>query len=321
MKHKTMVGHFLLFLALVHLALPSVTEPKVVRVSYPSPNAFWLPFFVGVKKGIYQRHGLEIELIRIRGIPTALQVLIAGDITLVLGGTSAGILAIERGTPIVMVMGLVNEPQHEVFALPEIQGLEDLRGKNVASGTPGSPPDFVMRMALGSVGLSVTDVNMVNIAGSDGRLAALKNKSVFAIPLSPPFTYRAEEMGFKRLLSLKKLVKEFQSEVVFVDKKTVKNDPELIKSFVEGTLEAVRYTKKNLTDSVNIFMSYAGEKDREIAEKTVKEIVPSMPSDGRFTSKGIQIILDYLVKVGLLQGMPPSVDRYIDTRFITKRGP
>jgi NitT/TauT family transport system substrate-binding protein len=313
----SIVGNRLIFLVAV-CAVWIITAPvsaSTIKVSYPSTTAYWLPLIVGAEKGFYKKAGLNVELIFIRGNSLALQALTAGDLDFVAGGTTAGTLAISKGVPITMIMGLYNEPDYEFFAIPEVRDLRDLKGKNVAAGTPGSPPDFAIRTALESVGLTDTDVQLLRIPSSPNRFAALQQKRAVATSLGLPLNFVAEQMGFKRIGRLKDMVKELQVDVVYTSRKNIQENPRLVMSFVEGTLDAVRYIKSNKDDSVRILSKFS-KSSKDIAEKTFELVMPGIPSRGEFTIKGIQAILDYQSKIGLLPKPPPSPETFITREFL-----
>ncbi len=288
---------------------------RAIKVSYPSTTAYWLPLVVGAEKGFYKKAGLDIELIFIRGNAIALQALTAGDLHFAAGGSTAGTLAITKGVPITMIMGLYNEPDYEFFASPEIRDLRDLRGKNVAAGTPGSPPDYAIRTALESVGLSDSDVQLLRIPSSPDRFAALQQKRVAATSLGLPLNFVAEQMGFKRIGRLKDMVKELQVDVVYASRKNIRENPGMVMSFVQGTLDAVRYMQSNKEDSVRLLSRFSAISS-DIAEKTYELVMPGIPRKGEFTIKGIQAILDYQAKTGLLPKPPPSPESFITREFL-----
>ena len=293
----------------------SLVSAGAIKVSYPSTTAYWLPLVVGAEKGFYKKAGLDVELIFIRGNAIALQALTAGDLHFVAGGSTAGTLAITKGVPITMIMGLYNEPDYEFFASPEIRDLRDLKGKNVAAGTPGSPPDYAIRTALESVGLTDTDVQLLRIPSSPDRFAALQQKRVAATSLGLPLNFVAEQMGFKRIGRLKDMVKELQVDVVYASRKNIGENPGMVMSFVQGTLDAVRYMQSNKEDSVRVLSKFSASSS-DIAEKTYELVMPGIPRKGEFTIKGIQAILDYQVKTGLLPKPPPSPESFITREFL-----
>ena len=70
-----------LFLLCVELMLPAArAAAQTVTVGMTSKTIFYLPFFVGQKKGFYNAENLKVELILIGRTDTHLQALIAGEI-------------------------------------------------------------------------------------------------------------------------------------------------------------------------------------------------------------------------------------------------
>jgi ABC-type nitrate/sulfonate/bicarbonate transport system substrate-binding protein len=122
-------------------------------------------------------------------------------------------------------------------------------------------------------------------------------------------------MGFKRIGRLKDMIKELQVDVVYASRKSIRENPPLIKAFVQGTLDAVRYIKQNKAESIKILARFS-KSPMDIAAKTYDLVIPGMPSKGEFTIEGIQVILDYQARIGLLQKPVPSPETFITREFV-----
>src|SRR3990170_5723322 len=58
---------------------PSATAQSV-KAGYTSKTIFFLPFFIGQKRGFYQAEGLKVELVYMGSPSVNLQALVAGQI-------------------------------------------------------------------------------------------------------------------------------------------------------------------------------------------------------------------------------------------------
>ena len=77
-----------------------------------------------------------------------------------------------------------------------------LKGKRVGVSTFGSESDTAARFALRRMGLSASDVTLVEAAGTEKRLDALKAGSIAASALNAPVNFMAERDGLPKLADL-----------------------------------------------------------------------------------------------------------------------
>src|SRR5262249_60245696 len=93
---------------------------------------------------------------------------------------------------------------YAIVARSDIDSIKALKGKKIAINSFGSSADFAIYQLLSRNGLDPNkDVTLQAIAGSpDARFAALLGGSVDATVVNSPFEYRAEQKGFKTLLSV-----------------------------------------------------------------------------------------------------------------------
>jgi NitT/TauT family transport system substrate-binding protein len=113
--------------------------------------------------------------------------------------------AATRGLPVKIVAATTKASGYAIVARPDIDSIKALKGKKIAINTFGSSADFAIYQLLSRNGLDPNkDVTLQAIAGSpDARFAALISGSVDATVVNSPFEYRAEQKGFKTLLSVK----------------------------------------------------------------------------------------------------------------------
>ena len=97
--------------------------------------------------------------------PVVVKALIGGDLQGGSGATNAVINAILNGAPIIGVAATANRPYHRLFVQPEINRLEDLKGKTLGVTRFGSITDNLTRILLRKSGLEGT-VNVRQMGGT-----------------------------------------------------------------------------------------------------------------------------------------------------------
>ena len=147
MRHSTVSS----LLCGVLLLVPSLVfaQPKMreIKVGYPlggSSSYFWVAY----RSGAFEKHGLKIEPIYIRGGTMGIQAALSGDLLLQLQGASTVVAAWAQGAKDLQVIGAVgNRLDYILAAHPSIKRPEDLKGKRIGVSQLGSSTDFIARVA------------------------------------------------------------------------------------------------------------------------------------------------------------------------------
>ena len=183
----------------------SAAEPRTLNIGWTG-GAAWtaLPDRVAMERGFFDKEGLRVRYIQFQGTNLMLSALLANELDYVtILPFIAG--AATRGLPVKIVAATAKASGYAIVSRPDIDSVKALKGKRIAINTFGSSADFAIYQLLARNGLDPNkDVTLQAIAGSpDARFAALLGGSVDATVVSSPFEYRAEQKGFKTLLSVK----------------------------------------------------------------------------------------------------------------------
>src|ERR1043166_6953311 len=82
--------------------------------------------------GLFEKHGLDTQLIYLDGGSKAIQVLLSGEVPIVQGGGNSPVAARLRGGDVTLTAGIVNVLAYSLVVHPDIKRPEDLRGKKLA---------------------------------------------------------------------------------------------------------------------------------------------------------------------------------------------
>ena len=128
-------------------------ELKKVVFGYSTIGAMAAGAWMAKEIGAYEKYGIDTELIYISSGPTVVQALLGGDVTGGIAATNAVIAAVLRGAPLVSVISTANRPYHRFWVRPEINRMEDLKGKVLGVTRFGSVTDNLTRMVLKEIRL------------------------------------------------------------------------------------------------------------------------------------------------------------------------
>lgn len=155
------------------------------------------PLWLGQKLGFFEREGLEVQIVVMRGTPITLQALATESIYAANAGTDGVITAIDKGLDFAMVGSLLNNLSMSLVAAKPYKTFDDLRGKIIGSQTLTTGTGFALRLVLRAHGLEYPrDYQILNVGGVTDRYLALQSGQIAATPLSVPLDNAAKQQGF-----------------------------------------------------------------------------------------------------------------------------
>jgi ABC-type nitrate/sulfonate/bicarbonate transport system substrate-binding protein len=278
---------------------------KEITTSYPlggSSSYFW----VAHRSGSFERHGLKLKPIFIPGGVTALQSLLAKEVSIQLTAGPAAIRAWARGAREVTFIGAVgNRLDYVIVAHPSVRNANDLKGKRVGVSQLGASPDFIARMGLRRLGLNPEkDVNIVPIGSPGERWSALSAGHVQASLFQTPFTLRARKAGYFSLLDFAAQDFEYILSGVLTTRSFIRSDRETVMNFMRGLADGMDFYRdeKNRQKTMRFLSEYYRSNAREELEETINMYSRVMPGLPVVTSKSIDNVIandSDLVNTGL----------------------
>jgi NitT/TauT family transport system substrate-binding protein len=267
---------------------------KKIRWGVTSLSASqWIPWIAKDAK-LYEKHGLDTELILLRGSGQSSQAIIGGSIFAAPVTLATVINADLSGADLVTVAHTVAGVQSKLLVKPEIKRPEDLRGKKLAISTFGSLGDFLNRHIIKKYGMEPgRDVILITIGNTPERIQALASGGVDAADLNYPADAQAERLGFKVLWDAKKEV-SYPSMSVVTRRKSILEDRDTVMRMVKAHVEAIHYLKNNKEASMKILSKYLKTTDRELLEGSYEIYRLDFISVPYPITQGLQATYDYV---------------------------
>ena len=119
--------------------------PTKITASYSERVGNYTVLFVALDQGIFARHGLDVDLQLIPG-STGMSALLSGQVQIAQIGASEVISAEASGSDLVMSGNLGAVLPYVFIVTPDIQTIDDLRGKHVGISTVGGSADIATRL-------------------------------------------------------------------------------------------------------------------------------------------------------------------------------
>jgi NitT/TauT family transport system substrate-binding protein len=295
-------------------ARPVAAQSTTLHVGF---NGFYgaAPLYVAQDAGIFRKHGFTLEMVFIAGGSLSTQVLIGKSLEFLQTGGPPFLNAYVRGARLKIIGGVTNILPYVLITSGRITSAEQLRGKKIGISRFGSNTDFVVRLALGHLGLTPADVTILQVGGSQSRLVALKAGTIDATVLSPEEALAAQKVGMNTLLDFVAKGVEFPHVNIVAREEYLQAQAPLVKRFMAAYLEGIRFFKTRKDDAVRKMMVLSRLNDREIAEKAYEVYSRSLPDDGRPTMKGLEAVLaDFAREEPKAKGL--TVAQIVDLSFL-----
>ena len=241
-------------------ALPS---PVSIKVAYSELTAGQTPNWVAQEAGIFEKYGLDAELLYIQSAQTATAVL-AGDVQIALGGGAAAMSSRLGGSDMVIFMALTSYYPYELFVSNDIATPADLRGKTIGISRFGSSSDVSTRLALQLLGIDADrDVTLLQTGSLAERIAAMQSGQLAGALASPPYNTLLQRAGLRSILDLSKSGEPALNNVGFARASWLRENPAVAQGFLNAITEGIHYAKTHREYAERVMAQYLKLDDPE----------------------------------------------------------
>jgi len=288
-----------------------------LKVAYPTTVGSMAVLWVTKEAKLFEKHGLEVELIYVAGSSRVVQAMLAKDIPLSEIAIPAVIQANLAGADLVMLAGPNHKPGQKIMVKPEIKRREDLKGKKIGITRFGTSDDFLLRYVLGQWNLQPDrDVALIQMGGSQETLAGIASRAVDGGMLSSPLHLQAAKLGYNLLADLSAIGVDYQGAGVVTTKTYMRESPDVVRRYLRAYVEGLHRFKTDKSFAVKVIGKYSRITDQEALEETYQHYaVKVMPRVPYPTIKGIQMVLDEIgLRTPKARRLPP--ESFIDVNYL-----
>lgn len=308
-----LLGLFVLGLAVVQEAQAQLQK---LKFAYVSPSGALAVPWLAKEAGLFERNGIEAELIFIRGASTMIQTLVSGDIDVAHVAANPAVEANLGGADVVVLATALNHPVgFYMMGQPGVKSVEDLRGGRVGITRFGSATDLLSRMALRQFNLSPDrDVAIIQLGGIPEIAAGLKAKVVRAGFVSAPLNLDLKELGFNVLVDFGRDL-FFPHAPIIVRKATMKQKEQALRGTVRAFAEGIKIYRTQRNFSVKVLEKYTLTSDQKKLAQTYDTYAPFLEKIPYVDLKGIENILAELApRHPAAKSRKPS--EFVDHRYV-----
>jgi NitT/TauT family transport system substrate-binding protein len=271
------------------------------------------PVYWGLQNGLYQKAGLDIEMIAANSGTAATTAVVAGTYELGKGSVMASLVAHLRGLPLTLIAnGVVWDPKAPstvavVAADSPIKQPRDLTGKIASAAALNDIVTLTIANWVDKDGGDSKTIKWVEIPNS-AEAAALEQHRIDVCQLNEPMYTAAIEGGKIRPLgdglSGKAIAEHYVIAVFFAHKDFATKNPEVVRKFAQITYEAARYTNAHHAETAQMMSEVT-----KIPLETFRKIFRA-PSATSGDPTLLQPVIDLAAKYGNITHVFPAKDIY-----------
>lgn len=129
--------------------------------------------FIAKEAKIFEKNGLDVEIIRIGGGSRVIQAMLAGEIKVAHGSSPAVVEANLAGADLVIIASTVNVATFRMMVAPNIKSPSDLKGRKIGISRFGGQTDTLTRHLLERWRVDPKDVALLQTGGGAETAAAM----------------------------------------------------------------------------------------------------------------------------------------------------
>jgi NitT/TauT family transport system substrate-binding protein len=316
-----------LFLVLVGL-LASLCAPRHARgqiksnlsssVTSEAMTAVW----VARERGLFKKHGLDMQFILMPRNPLAVAALIAGEIDAAIIGPGHLVNAGLSGADLIGIASFHQKLDFRLNARPDVKKAEDLRGKRVAISGPGSTSHLVSLLAMQGLNLDPVQARIafITIPGTEvNRRLALETGGVEATSLRGAVGDVYGNKGYNVLYNLKATGATLPQNIMVTTRRTAATKPQVIDAYLKTMIEAIAVTldPANKELVIRLLASNLRLTDPADAEEAYLAVINSHERSPHISLEGMKRLQGLLIQINS-KIAEVRVENVIDNSFMNR---
>jgi len=312
----------LLFIGLCVARSLDDTAGAQEKVRFPigesSKTLSYGPLWVAAKMGFFEKEGLEVPIVTMRGSPLTIQALTADSIYVANATVDTLISAYEKGADITMIGGLINGLGLSMIGAKQYKSYADLRGTTIGTQTLTSGTGFALRLVLKVHGMEYPrDYRLLNIGGASDRYQALTSGQISSAPVGVPLDLVAKQQGFNIIGYFADDQPNFQFNVYIVKRSWAEKNRPLVVRFMKAMTATMRW----MTDNRDAACAYLSKEMaisldhcRYASDYNWKNRIWNRNAD--LNVEGVQTLIKITAEQGILKEPLPQPAKYIDQSYL-----
>jgi NitT/TauT family transport system substrate-binding protein len=301
------------------LAQSARSQQLKVAVSTATPHN--TPLWVARDKRIFDKYGVDVQMIFVMGGALVSQMLAAGEIQVAANAPAALVSLIAGGTDIALFLGISNTSPFSLITQPNLKTAADLKGKRLGTARFGGSSHVSALIALDHLGLDAKrDKILIMQTGLDPeRMAALEQKGLDAAMLQRLATKTMVGKGYTQLLNMNQAKIPYQNTVLAARRDRMSANPKLFDSFIRAVVEGYAYVfnKDNKQAVKDVLAKNLRLPNADAAEDFYLEALEELDRKPFPTAEGTRTVIRYVSEQNPRVGSVKA-ERIVDSSWLKK---
>lgn len=313
---------FLLFVSVFGATLAHTQELTKVPFPYGPLGLNSLPWIVAKEARLFERHGLDVDMVYIGASSVMVQSMLAGSANIAGFAGPAVITNVLRGGDIIQVAAMAPFFTQSVMVHPDIRDLRALQGKKVGITRFGSVSDLALRALLERN--NIKDVTVLQMGGFGEAVAGLSRGSIDAAVLSPPHSFRMLKEGFRELVTpkdLRKLGTGFLTQGIAARKSFATSHRDIVVRLIKGTMEGTKYAIANEELTKRLIARYLRISDTELLRQSYHYVAETFVREPFVPESTMQSMVQRMAQLNLIDAKAAQTTptaAYFDNSFVAE---
>ena len=275
----------------VFISMPAGAQDLLKLKVAAAGGTLHAPVFVAVEQGLFEKHGLDVEVVMFQSGVEMINGLLAGSHEVNTMGTIPFLSGVSNGFPLVLIGHLHGRALADSYidnvgiaAKKDISSVKGLKGKKIGLPRGTGAEGYVLGL-LSQAGMSEKDVELVNVKPPE-LPTALLNSDVDAIAVWEPWlsTSAVNVADAEQLIS-GQCDSCYDPGTILTTQAVAGDKTEELKRFMLAFSEASQWVRQNLDDAAEVNLRWISLKDADIMKAAMRNGL----SDPRMTQKTVDM--------------------------------
>lgn len=292
------------FLLLLGAASSGYSGNKPIRIGYLQSDIHQLACLVALEKGLYRKHGVEVEVAGVfKAGPEEMSAFAAGALDMGYVGEAPATTAVANKAAQVTVLAQVNTEGSAIVVGGDAltKDIRELANKRVAIPGYSTVQDFLLKKALTGSGMDPKTVNIIVLKPPE-MIGALQTRQIDAFIAWEPHPAKAQTLGVGRiLLRSHDIWKDHPCCVLVANDRFLSERPEDAAAVVRAHVEATDFIQAGPDEAVRIGVKYTG-----MDEATIRLALKNVIYTYVLSIEGEREYVDFLSRMKYIQVADPE---------------
>jgi ABC-type nitrate/sulfonate/bicarbonate transport system substrate-binding protein len=296
----------------------AASAPPTIRVAYTSITGNRAPFWIAKEAKLFEKHGLQVELIYLQSVAVGMPALLGGDFQILAGGVAGYLSAASRGAKL-LLFGTFGPTPYILFTRPEIQTVAQLKGSIIGVNRIGASDYYAVRRILQRLDLSPDrDVKIISAGSPLDRLISVEKGAIHGT-LGTDMGLATNPVKVRRLVDLTQMGVEDHGSALVTTVNFARTQADTMDRFVRAFVEAIALGKRDKNLAKKVYAKYLRLTDDNLLELNYKVyLLGSIPKIPTFPVDALKnVISDLAEENPKAKGI--NIDEVLDNSFIQRQ--